>query len=632
MSNLPYSIDTDFFTAYARTIWGFFVAVLVGSILLLMALDALGLPQAVIGMGCLAGSLIAFVGIGLASGSTQAKGFFLAGGSVPAGYNGMAAAAAYLSTAWFLLLGAAFSSWGAAAWAIVAGALIGLAAGGHYLAAPMRQSGATSTADFLARRLASPSVRLAASLIVIATGFMLLAVIFNTGGRITENLLGLPFGWGVGTMAAIVALMLILGGMRSTTWTQTAQFIVMFAAFLLPVAIAAADRYGWPLPQLALRDAASAVRTIAGADPRAAPAAAGLSLFGHFWPADFAGLLAFTALCSVALPHVLERYLTAPSAASARRSSRWLLLFTGLFLITAPTYAAFSLLELLRDVVGMPLQSLPDWVFSHGQAGSLALCGAPAVSPEAIRAACGARVDTIGLSLPDIRLASETMVISFAEREGLSFAFSSLIFAGTVAAALSSASGLLMVIVGTASQDIQHRLLMPDMPIGKRLLAARLTMLGAIALAATWALEPNRAVIDLGFLALGLIAAGLMPVLIATARARHVRPLPALLSMLAGTATLLALFMLQRFGFDLRAASGDEWQPQAFAALSEAGIPLVASTFIAIAASTATLILASVLVPATALAARRGRGPKAQVVQPEELYRPGAERMSQLPK
>ncbi|WP_224406781.1 hypothetical protein [Afifella sp. IM 167] len=616
MKQLPPSIATDAFAAHPRTVWGFFLAVLAGLVLLMIALEELGTPEPMIGLIILVGAFASYLCIGVVAGTTQSERFLIAGGAVPAGYNGMAAAAAFLSGAWFLAYAGTFAAWGLAAWTLAIGAALGLGAGGFLLAGPMRRAEAVTTADFLAIRTKSRAVRLAASLLVLAGSFMLLAVVLAGIGELTASVLALPPSWSVTAAAVLLALMLVPGGMRSATWTQVAQYLVMTVAFLAPVAIVAAERFGWPIPQLALPEAAERLRALAAADPGLANLARREDLFGSFTPGDLAATLVLSALFAFALPHVLERYLTAPSVASARRTSRWMLLFVGIILVTAPAYAALTFLDVIEHIVGVPLTALPDWVFMHGEAQGLFLCGQAAVSPEAISAACGGQSALAGVSLADVALSGRALVMRFAERSDLFFVFTTLLYVGAISAALSTASGLLAALTGTVSHDLQHKLIAPGAPMGKRLLAARASMIAAIALAALWAAEPGRDLLGLGFLALGLLAAGLGPVLFIAGRG-EAKALPTLASMLAGSVTMIALFVAEHYGSDLVAGSGDEWVPPAFQGLAEVGIPSASTVFLAVLAALVALIVMQIL-PERLISLKRGRRTRLKITSLEE--------------
>jgi len=616
VNQLPSSIATDAFASHPRTVWGFFLAVLAGLILLMIALEELGAPPPMIGLIILVAALASYLLIGIIAGTTQSGRFLVAGGTVPAGYNGMAAAAAFLSGAWFLAYAGTFAAWGFAAWTLALGAAIGLGAGGLFLAGPMRRAEAVTTADFLALRTQSRAVRLAAALVVLASSFMLLAVVLAGIGELTASVLALPPAWSVTAAAVLLVLMLVPGGMRSATWTQVAQYIVMTVAFLLPVAIVAADRFGWPIPQLALPEAAERLRLLAQADPGLEALARREDVFGTFGPADLAATILLSALFAFALPHVLDRYLTAPSVPSARRTSRWMIFFAAIVLVTAPAYAAFTFLDIVEGIVGVPLAALPDWVFMHGEAQGLFLCGQAAVSPEVIASACGGQSEVTGVSLADVALSGRALVMRFAERNDLFFVFTTLLYVGAISAALSTASGLVAALTGTASHDLQHRLLAPGAPMGKRLIAARATMIVAIVLAALWASQPGRDLLGLGFLALGLLAAGLGPALFVAGRG-SLKAVPAMASMLAGSAAMLGLFVAERYGADLVAGSGDEWLPPVFQGLAEVGIPSASTVFIAVLVALGALILADIL-PERVLSLTRRRRKRLKITSLEE--------------
>jgi cation/acetate symporter len=209
------------------------------------------------------------------------------------------------------------------------------------------------------------------------------------------------------------------------------------------------------------------------------------------------------------------RYFTTPSVRDARKSVAWSLFFIFLLYFTAPAYAAFAKLEVYQNVIGASLDALPSWVYTYGQLGLMSVCGQAAVDPAAVTAACGAIADQGGLlRAQDLSINADVIVIATPEIAGLPYVIAGLVAAGGLAAALSTADGLLLAIANALSHDVYYKMVDPDAPARRRLVVARvLLVVVALAAAATASTRPA-GILAMVAWAFSLAAGGLFPALV----------------------------------------------------------------------------------------------------------------------
>ena len=173
---------------------------------------------------------------------------------------------------------------------------------------------------------------------------------------------------------------------------------------------------------------------------------------------------------TASLPHILMRYFTTPSVREARQSVAWSLLFIFLLYFSAPAYAAFSKLEVYTNIIGRDLGRIRPWMFTWGELGLIQICGKNAASIDAIVAACKAIAGHPGVvRLQDFVINTDVIVLSTPEIAGLPYVISGLVAAGGLAAALSTADGLLLAIANALSHDIYYKMLDPNAPTIRRL-------------------------------------------------------------------------------------------------------------------------------------------------------------------
>ena len=196
---------------------------------------------------------------------------------------------------------------------------------------------------------------------------------------------------------------------------------------------------------------------------------------------------------TASLPHILMRYFTTPSVREARQSVAWSLLFIFLLYFSAPAYAAFSKLEVYTNIIGRDLTAVRPWMFTWGELGLIQICGKNAASIDAIVAACKAIAGHPGVvRLQDFVINTDVIVLSTPEVAGLPYVISGLVAAGGLAAALSTADGLLLAIANALSHDVYYKMLDPNAPTMRRLTVARvLLFFVAVAAAALAATKPG---------------------------------------------------------------------------------------------------------------------------------------------
>jgi cation/acetate symporter len=312
----------------------------------------------------------------------------------------------------------------------------------------------------------------------------------------------------------------MLGGMKAVTWTQVAQYIVLIIAYLTPIIILSSQKYGIPVPQLtyghALQDIAAreqqmiqqGLATAAALKPHTTP-------FLSYSPLNFFALVLCLMVGTASLPHVLMRYFTTPSVRDARVSVAWSLFFIFLLYFSAPAYAAFSKLEVYNNVIGQNLSELPRWLYTYGQLGLMQVCGTNAIDPASVAAACQKLAGHTGvLRLQDLAINTDVIVLSTPEIAGMPYVIAGLVAAGGLAAALSTADGLLLAIANALSHDVYYKMIAPRSSVAARLVVSRILLFVVALFAAYTASTRPSDILAMVAWAFSLAAAGIFPALV----------------------------------------------------------------------------------------------------------------------
>jgi cation/acetate symporter len=486
----------------------------------LFILEQLGVSNTIIGYLFIFFTIGIYALIGFLSRTAQVDEYYVAGRKVPALYNGMATASDWMSAASFIGMAGILYNQGYDGLAFILGWTGGYVLVAVLIGPYLRKFGCYTVPDFFSARYGGNVARTLAILVLMATSFTYVTAQLVGTGLIAQRFFGMPFQYAVLVGLAGILVCSMLGGMRAVTWTQVAQYIVLIIAYLVPVVILSTQKYGIPIPQLTyggvLADIAALEQQMVQKGLATAQTLRAHSTpFQFYDQLNFFGLILVLMVGTAALPHVLMRYFTTPSVKDARASVAWSLLFIFILYFTAPAYAAFAKLEVYTDVIGAQLTSLPQWIYTWGKVGLVQICGSNAVDPAAVASACGKIANHPGVvRLADLRLHNDAIVIATPEIAGLPYVVAGLVAAGGLAAALSTADGLLLAIANALSHDIYYKMIDKNAPAARRLVIARILLVIVAILAAYYA-STNPA--DIGTLvawAFSMAAAGFFPALV----------------------------------------------------------------------------------------------------------------------
>ena len=441
-----------------------------------------------------------YIGIAIWSRVSTTAGFYVAGQGVPSVFNGMATAADWMSAASFISLAGLVSALG------FDGAIYLLGWTGGYvllallLAPYLRKFGKFTVPEFIGDRYASGTARVVAALCAIVVSFTYVAGQMNGMGIAFSRFLETSVFWGVVVGMIIVAFYAILGGMKGITYTQVAQFLVLIIAYLIPAIAIAISLTGNPVPQAAFGEIATRLNGI-GADLG----------FGEYTSpfVNLSGLNVFlitaALMCGTAgLPHVIIRFYTAKSVKGARWTGFFALLFIAILYTTAPAVAAFARYNLIQTVSGQPYDGLPAWVNNWETTGLVTFDD---------KNGDGIVTYTAGDD-NELTVSPDIIVLANAEIAGLPAWVVGLVVAGGLAAALSTASGLLLVIGSAFSHDIYKRFINKDASEQNELAVARVSVLVAIVIAGYFGVNPPGFVGEVVAFAFGLAAASFFPAIV----------------------------------------------------------------------------------------------------------------------
>ena len=529
-----------------RRIAALFTIAFLAAVVVLAILGHFGLPDAILGIILGGALLVTFALVGINAGTMEISEFHLAGRSLSAAANGMASAAALVGGGLFLGLAGTFlgDAWlGAtitAGWSL--GCLI-LAVG---VAPYFRKSAAFGVADFLGIRYDSRAVRVAAVIVVVCALAAALAAVLATAAFVASLLLGIGELPALAIVTCVVLASTVLGGMRAITLAAIVQYIVLAVAFLAPVAIFSFGEFSLPLPQLtfgfALQEAERATTALA-------PPMAGVYL--PLPPSGTADLLA-TLICIAAgvaaLPHFVIRTATVFSVDEARRTGGWTLFFLLLIVLAAPAYAAFAELVAIRDLAGVGLELLPDWVYAWGDIGFISICGGDAASAVTAIEACRATADFTGnLSAGDFSINADALVLAAPAMFDLPYVGTALLYAGALAATIAAASAIAFTMASAIGHDFYGGVIDTRASAGRQLIVTRTILLIAIVAAAWVAARRTDDAFALALGAISLSAGGLFPALILAVWWKRATAPGAVAGILVGAAVTAAIIVQYRY-------------------------------------------------------------------------------------
>ena len=450
-------------------------------------------------------TLATYLYIGFLNRVRDTRGFYVAGRGVPAVFNGAATAADWMSAASFISMAGLISFMGFDGAVYLMGWTGGYVLLALLLAPYLRQYGKYTVPDFVGDRYYSATARLVAAVAAIFVSLTYVAGQMRGVGIVFSRFLGVSITTGVVVGMVIVAFFAVLGGMKGITWTQVAQYSVLILAYLIPAVAISWKLTGNPIPQLSFTfsdivSRLNAIQVDLGFTEYTRPFATRPML-------DIFCIVTALMVGTAGLPHILVRFYTVPNVRAARYSAGWALLFIALLYTTAPAIAAFARYNLIDSLHGRSLAEIEQlsWVEQWETTGLLSFDdkngdGVIELSPDA--------------EASEIRIDRDIIVLSTPEVAGLAPWVIALVAAGGLAAALSTAAGLLLVISSSMAHDIYARLLRPGASEKQRLLVGRIMILLAVGVAGYFGINPPGFVAQVVAFAFGLAAASFFPVIL----------------------------------------------------------------------------------------------------------------------
>ncbi|MGB1105240.1 MAG: sodium:solute symporter family protein [Candidatus Puniceispirillaceae bacterium] len=474
-------------------VYGIYTLGFLGFVILMAILEQAGVAPRYIGYMFVGFTILIYALIGILSRTMQSNEYYVAGRQVPAVFNGMATAADWMSGASFIAMAGGIYLRGYPYMAFLVGWTGGYVLVASLLAPYLRKFGCYTVPDFIGTRYGGNLARFCAVVILVVASFTYVTAQITGTGIVASRALDIPFEVGVWFGLAGILVCSMLGGMKAVTWTQVAQYIVLIIAYLLPVFWMSNKLDYGLIPQFAQFDAVLRVQELEA-----------LHKVGELKPtaeaaAQAKGLAALTVgindasdtlmakwkfltlvLCMMAgtasLPHVLMRYFTTPSVKAARQSVGWSLIFIFLLYFTAPALATFTKLSILdpnlaTGIIGSSIAEVQalDWVQNWSSVGFVKI------------------IDGNGdglLQINEFFMKGDIVVLATPEIAGLPYVISGLVAAGGLAAAMSTADGLLLAIANALSHDLYYKIIDPKADTKTRLVVARILLLAVGAAAA----------------------------------------------------------------------------------------------------------------------------------------------------
>jgi len=460
-------------------------------IILMAIAEQAGMTKETIGILFVAFTVCIYAFIGWLSRTVQVDAYYVAGRTVPTVFNGMATAADWMSGASFVAMAGGIYFGGYTYMAFLVGWTGGYILVSSLLAPYLRKFGCYTVPDFIGTRYGGNVARFCAVVVLTLASFTYVTAQINATGTIAARALQIPFEAGVWVGLFSILLCSMLGGMRAVTWTQVAQYIVLITAYLIPI-FWISNKGGYGLfPHLMLGEEVARLGELeaqfglvknAAADVKAAGVPGGLksiSLPHSGVPAGGMAAWKFIslALCmmvgTASLPHILMRYFTTPSVKAARKSVAWSLFFIALLYTSAPMLATVSKLSLMDP-------TLPTGIIGKEISAVMAIDWVSAWTAQKQAFIADFNGDGI-LQLNEWFMRGDVVVLSTPEVAGLPYVISGLVAAGGMAAAMSTADGLVLAIANALSHDIYFKMIDPKADVRKRLIVARalLVVIGA---------------------------------------------------------------------------------------------------------------------------------------------------------
>ncbi len=483
-------------------------------------------------------TFLLYIGIAIWARAGSTKEFYVAGGGVNPVANGMATAADWMSAASFISMAGVIAFMGYGGSVFLMGWTGGYVLLALLLAPYLRKFGKFTVPEFVGERFYSNAARVVAvACLIIASVTYVIGQMKGVGvafGRFLE----VEYSTGLGIGMCIVFIYAVMGGMKGITYTQIAQYCVLILAYTIPAIFISLQLTGHPLPQIGLGS------TMAGSDQYLLDrldqvvTELGFSEYTTQVRGDTLNMFAYTMslmIGTAGLPHVIIRFFTVPKVRDARTSAGWALFFIAILYTTAPAVAAMARLNLMDTVNPAPGQSLaydqrPDWFKNWEKTGLLSVDD---------KNGDGAIQYTSNPATNELKVDDDIMVLANPEIAKLPNWVIALVAAGGLAAALSTAAGLLLAISSAISHDLIKGVLNPNISEKKELMASRISMAVAIGVSGYLGLHPPGFAAGTVALAFGLAASSIFPALMMGIFSKNINKEGAIAGMVAGISITL---------------------------------------------------------------------------------------------
>jgi len=448
-----------------------------------------------------------YIGIAIWSRAQSTKEFYVAGGGIHPVINGMATAADWMSAASFISMAGIISFLGYGGSQYLMGWTGGYVLLALCLAPYLRKFGKFTVPDFIGERYYSQTARTVALICAIFVSFTYVVGQMKGVGVAFSRFLEIPYDLGVIIGIGIVFFYAVLGGMKGITYTQVAQYCVLIFAFTVPAIFISLQATGNPIPQIGFGS-----KTLDGVylleNLNQLSVDLGFEKYTDINQTTLINVFFITAALmfgTAGLPHVIVRFFTVPKVRDARISAGWALLFISLLYTTAPAVAAFAKVNLINTVSNAKYAEMPQWFKNWENTGLLEFDDKNA--DGVIQYVADSQVN-------ELTIDRDIMVLANPEIADLPAWVIGLIVAGGLAAALSTAAGLLLVISTSISHDLLKKNINPNISEKGELWAARISIAVAVVAAGLAGLNPPGFVAEVVALAFGLAASSFFPAII----------------------------------------------------------------------------------------------------------------------
>ena len=504
-----------------------------------------------------------YIGIAIWSRAASTKEFYVAGGGVHPIANGMATAADWMSAASFISMAGIISFSGYDGSVFLMGWTGGYVLLALLLAPYLRKFGKFTVPDFIGDRYYSNTARSVAVFCALIVSFTYIAGQMRGVGVVFSRYLEVDIVSGVLIGMGIVLFYAVLGGMKGITYTQVAQYCVLIFAFMVPAIYISFIVTGNVIPQLGfgstgvdgvyLLDKLDGLHRELGFHEYTTGSKSMLDVF-----CITMALMVGTA----GLPHVIVRFFTVKKVSDARKSAGWALLFIAILYTTAPAIAVFSRTNLIETVNNQPYDDMPHWFDKWETTGLLDFTD---------KNKDGLIQYTADTTTNELTVDADIMVLANPEIAQLPNWVIALLAAGALAAALSTAAGLLLVISSAVSHDLLKKMVMPNISDKGELIAARIAATAAVCLAGYFGINPPGFVAATVALAFGLAASSFFPAILLGIFSKRVNKEGAVSGMLVGVSLMLFYMLKFKFGWFGGGSKADWWlgiSPEGFGSIA----------------------------------------------------------------